>query len=299
MTDQEVFQKYDRAMAEYAKKIFPAFPRDLAIQRKPYQPFLKMVHDFYIFCSYLADNGLFPEDKPYLPLRTLFAKGSLAVFGVFITMNHGLSTEASALLRSHFESYLNVKLILAKDAEERMILYDNFRYVEQWNNLQANRSLLASGKLADEDFKSTYTYERIVEVEQNYQRVKSDYHSTQPYHWAWKLFRNEIKGGRNPSIRFVADKVDLSFDYVKVYGALSISVHNSPSLLNLVGDVSSVSLAPRFTDLIYDTGVLAVDYMACIIEELAAYLNFGAPNEISTYVAAFSVAVADEAKKRI
>jgi hypothetical protein len=295
LSDDEIFQKYNNAMSEYASKVFPAFPRYLDSQRQPYLLFLKMVHDFYLFCSYLVEHDLIPENKACVPLRTLFAKASLALYGIYLTLNNGLDTEASVLLRSLFESYLNMKLILSSDIDERMKLYDDFRFVERWNNLQANRNLLATGKLSQKDFESTYSVERIDEVERDYNIVKINYHPKQPYHWAWKIFRHEIK--RNPSIKFISGKLGLSFDYVKLYSTLSISVHASPCLINDVGVGSSISLAPNFTNSIYNSGVLAVDYMASIIEELATYFKYAEPDEISKYVSAYSLAVMNEANR--
>lgn len=294
MNDKEILEKYDKALQEYADKLLPAFSKHLQSQSAPFDPLFKKLFYFYIFCSYLADSNLFPGYGKYTCLQTLYAKASLSLFGIYSCSKDGLVTEVAVLLRSLFETYLNVKLLLKEDSEKRLNLFEEFSFVEKWNSLQANKKLLKDGKITKDSFDKTFTPALVKEIEEKYSIVKSNYHPTQPYHWAWKIFKDETKDQRNPTIRFIANKLDLSYDYVKVYASLSISVHNSPNLLNLLSSENVISLAPYFSRLIYNFGCLAIEYMAYVIEDIVSYLGFGEPNEISTYVNAYTTAVNKE-----
>jgi len=294
MREKEIVEKYDRILKEYANKVLPGFWHTLQNQRRPFQPFLDKLFNFYLFCSYLADSNFFLNDERYPSLNILYVKACLALFGIHNCLQYGLVTESAVLLRSLFESFLNVKLILQKDTEERMRLFDDFRYVEQWNSLQANKNLLKEGKISKEIFDRTFTPDLINKIEKNYLSVKSNYHPTNPYHWAWKIFKNETKNQRNPTIYFIANKLGLSTDYVKVYGSLSASVHNSPSLLNLVSTGNVITLAPNFSESIHNIGCLALGYLSELIDDLVGYLGFGESGEISTYLSIFWIRACNE-----
>lgn len=294
MNDEEILEKYDKALQDYANEVIPGLLHLLENRRRPFQTFFTKLFDFYIFCSYLADSNLFPDDERYVPLSVLYAKASLALFGIYSCLQNGLVTEGAILLRSLFETYLNVKLILKDDTEERLKLFNEFHYVEQWKNLQANKKLLKEDKLSKDSFDKTFTPTMLKQIEEKYFLVKSNYHPKVPHHWAWRIFKDEIKGQGNPSIAFIADKLDLHIDYVKVYGALSISVHSSPNLLNIVSAGNVISSAPNFSQSIYHVGCLAIGYMGSLIEDVVQYLGFGEPNEISTCISAYTLILHEE-----
>lgn len=284
----DILEKYNKELQNYADAVFPGFPRYMENHRGPFLPFLKRLFDFYLFCSYLVDSGLFPDEERYQPLRILYAKASLSLFGIYSCLSNGLLTEASVLLRSLFEAYLNVKLILECNTDERLRLYSEFQHVEQWNNLQAHRNLVSEGKLSIDQFRKSFSDDLVREVDLNFSRVKESYHPTQPYHWAWKIFRDMIKQARNPTISYIADHLGLSLEYVKLYGPLSISVHNSPSLVHQVSKGADITLAPQFTKTIYNNGALAVDYVAHIVVAVVRYFGFRDSDEIVVYTTAFA-----------
>jgi len=273
----------------------PHFPIYLEQQRQPYNPFLKKIFDFYLFASYLMDSNLFPEDEKYRVLGILYAKGSLSIFAIQSCLQNGLVSEAAILLRSLFETLLNVKLILVSDTDNRLRLFEEFSIVEQWNNLQANQRLLNEGKTTKETFERTFKDIRIQEIQQKYDRVKSNYHPKKPYHWAWKVFAKSVND-KNPSIALIADKLGMNEDYVKVYSSLSLSVHNSPNLSHLIINENVISSTPNFTNMIYTIGSLAVNYMADIVELVCHHFNFGEPDEIPTYVSVLALSIYDEHK---
>lgn len=296
LSDSDILKKYNAELQSYANVVVQPLENYLEKERQPYQPFLKRLFDFYLFSSYLLGVGLIPKEDKNKPLGILFVKASLTFYGVYTSLQNGLVTEASTSLRSLFEAYLNIKLILQEDTETRLRLYDNFAKVERWNNFQANLRLVEEGKLTKEDFAKTFNPELIEKTKAEYEEVKTDYHPTRPYHWAWKVYSATPKD-RNPSISFIAKHLKLDLDYVKVYSSLSISVHNSPSVINLVSNGHSISLAPKFSEMISTIGGIALDYIIKIIEVVVEHLRFREPNEIKVYMDNFILAVMDEAEK--
>jgi hypothetical protein len=294
-SDSEILKKYTQQLQHYANKVMPHFPKYLENQRKPFNPFFKKVFDLYLFSSFLVDSHLFPDDEEITGLRILYAKASLSLFGILTCLENGLVSEGAVLLRSLFEALLNVNLILEKDTDERLKLFYDYRYVDRWNNIRANKRLLSEGKTTQETFDKTFTSAQLKETEENYSRVRSNYHPSRPYHWAWRIYSNETKG-ENPSINFIADKLNLAEDYVKVYSSLSISVHNSPNLVNIMQTRKGISLAPNFQKTIYLVGCLAVRYMAEIIESVTRSFKFN-DAETHAYVSAFLLAIYEEYKE--
>jgi Family of unknown function (DUF5677) len=296
LSDNDILKKYDVELSLYANSVQNSFHYYLEKECVPYQPFLKYLYDFYLFSSYLVDNDLFKNDDKYLPLRLLFAKSCMTFYSVYLLLQNGLLIEASILLRSLFEAYLSVKLIVQQDTDERLRLYGNYSKVERWNYLQSNKKLVQVGKLRQEDFERTFNAQLVKNIEAEYEDVKSDYHPQKPYQWTWKIYQPILKGN-NPSNRFIAQQLNLEFDYVKIYSLTSGFVHNSPNLAKLISDGNAISLSPRFGDLIYSDGCIALDYIAKIIELNVSYFRFREPNEIKTYLDHYVLAALDEAKK--
>ncbi len=288
---QEILDKYNNILEEYTNKVMPKLGPVMDRQRQPYKTFFKKLFDFYLLTSYLADSKVFPDDGKFPGLRILYAKSCHSILGIHSCLKNGLASEAAVILRSLFETKLHVKLILENNTTERDNLYNEFHFVEKWNNLQAKRLLVSNSIISQEDFNSGYG--DIDQIEKDYQRIKQNYHPSHPYHWAWKLFNQDLKG-KNPNIKIIADYLGLSDDYVRVYGALSLSSHGSPNLINSLTSSGSISTAPIFNDQIFTIGCLAVGYLANMIIGICGFLKFGDDDEISIYTNAFTLSIVDE-----
>lgn len=296
-TPNEVLKYYDAELQQYANKVVAPFNQYLDRSVAPFRPFFKYLFDYYLFLSYCADNGIIKSDEQYAPARVLFAKSCLAYYGVYVSLQNGLPTEAITSLRSLLEVYFNVKLLFEKDTENRLTLFRNYQIVEQWLNIQANKDLVARGKMTQEMLDKTYSSKMILEIENQYQTVKSDYHPQRPYHWAWKIFSGGDVKINNPSIKTIAKHVDLEIDFVKVYSSTSLSVHGSHNLINILEESGSISISPKFSNMIYTDGCLAMDYMSHIFLTIVRYFKFQNPDEIELYDSHFALAILDETKK--
>lgn len=289
----EILKRYNTELQNYANRLAPQFNKYMEHQRRPFNKYLKGIFDFYLFCSYLTDNGLFPVDEKYKPLKILYAKGTLSLFGIYSCLYNGVVTEANISVRSLFETYLYTKLILESDTDNRLRLYDDYIYVARWNDYKENKKLYENGTIDKGTYEYTYNSERINTVVNDYNKVKHNYHPSRPYSWAWKIYKDE-NNNNNPSIKFISEKLHEEIDYVKVYSPLSVSVHNNPAMINLLSTKDSISLAPKYTESIFHAGSLAVDYTAKITELLIDYFDYGNVNELKIYIREFVLAILDE-----
>lgn len=282
---EEILEKYDKEIANYASETLPGYNNYLKIKSQPYKKFYDQLLQFYLFSSYLVDSKMFPDDNETESLRVLYARAAVTFNGIIICLSNGLLAESSVLLRSLFENKITVELILQKDSLNRIKLFNDFRYVERYNNLKLNRELLARGVIDEDTLYKTHDKDRIKYIEQKYNDVKNNYHPKIPYQWAWKLF--QFKNKRNPSMKDICKELGYEFDYVKIYSPLSISVHSSPLGEYSVTDPekNAITLVPLFTDLIFIDGCLAIDYFSTVVLKiLEFYLDKSKFNELKYYI---------------
>lgn len=285
MKIKDILEKYDSELQKYANDTLPLFHQYMESGSLPYNKFLDKLFQFYLFCSYLVDLKYFPEDNENEPIRILYSKACKTYYGIVTNLRQGLSSEAIILLRTLFENLLTVELLLQKDSGERLKLYSNYKHVERWNSLQANKKLLAKGVITEDRLHKTFDENRIKVVETKYNEVKENYHPKAPYHWAWKVFKDKLKN-RNPSIYFISKELGYEIDYVKLYSTFSISAHGSPLIENLVTDSKSntITLSPIFTKQIVGIGCLALDKISKIVIMIAQkYLKPDIFREINIY----------------
>ncbi len=264
---------------------------------RPYQDFLNDILRFYIFMSFLVDSGKLPPGKEIAPLMSLYSKAGLSLFGVIICLQNGLVSEASILLRPIFENLVTVETIVQNTAYQSMGLYCGYEDVLKWMNLEENKKLVTEGKAEAEQFKLFFTPERQKEVQARYEAIKHNYHPKKPHHWAWRIFKNELKGG-NPSIRFLARKLSLDEEYLRVYSSSSLMVHCAPQIKNIMIYNDSISLAPDFSDLIYTMGIKGLQYSCSIVKAIILFIEPQGATEMTEFVDHFLTAVCIRVRDR-
>jgi hypothetical protein len=291
MSVYEMLDQYDEKLKNYSDECVPIYKNSLNKGRQPYELILKGLFDFYVFCSYLLDENIIPKDDESSTITKLFIKGSLNLHGIYTCLNSGLNSEAPTLVRSLLENYLTLKLLLEKDTDERIKLYENFKYVQQWGSIKKNLDLLEAGIITLPQFQATNPKHRIDRLEKKFDKIKSDYHPKRPYHWAWKIFKENHKTP-NPSLRQIAYHLNEQFDYEKTYAVLSISVHSSPLIENMIKNGKSFTLVPSFSTRTINLTLLSIDYMGKIILEIVRkYSDENTISDMENYIPAFSLAV--------
>lgn len=287
MNFEEVIQKYEDKVSKYHTESQILFQEYIKEKRKPYNKLLKGVYDFYIFCSYLLDEKIIQPNSENNTIFGLYSKSCLSLYGIYSCLSEGLSSEAAALLRNQFETYLNIKLILESDIDYRIRLFNDFKYVQRYLSIKQNQNLLSKGLIKEERFNKTYPKQLVDETQKKYDEIKHNYHPKIPYSWAWAIFKDKING-RNPSIRTIAIHLGEEFDYVKLYSTMSISVHSSPLIENLIGEGEVFTLAPLFNEHIVGLSFLSLDISGKVISELLnKYADIQTSEEISTYMNAY------------
>ncbi len=296
MNYKAVIDKYNNELTHYTKEVVPGFENYLKKSRKPYQKILRALYDFYMLLGYIVDEK-FPDNKEQnqdnTPLMMIYSKSCLSLFGIYSCLNNGLVSEAPDILRNLFETYVNLKAILEKDTKNRIKLYHDFKYVIRWNQYQANLKLLEDGIIEHEDFEKSMPQELIKKTKKEYDEIKNRYNSQRPYHWAWLIYRDELKSRKmqNPSLKFICEKFSILDDYVKIYSTLSTTAHINSNIEYLVTIGDSITPTPSFSKNINLTSLLAITYCSKIARGIIDYLNIDDKDEVILFIKNFVVAV--------
>ena len=291
MSLEAIIQKYEEILSEYYKESQIIIDRYIKEKRRPYTKLLKGIYEFYIFCSYLLDEKIIKPSAENDIILGLYSKSCLSLYGIYSCLKDGLASEAASLLRNLFETYLNVKLILEFDSDYRIRLFNDFKYVQRYLSIKQNQDLLSKGLITEERFEKTYPKQLIDETYNKYDEIKDNYHPKIPYSWAWAIFKDKING-KNPSVRTIAIHLGEEFDYVKLYSTMSIPVHSSPLIENIIGDGKVKTLAPLFNEHIVGLSFLSLDIVGKVISELLnKYSDTQTTEEINTYMNVYFVSL--------
>ncbi len=244
----------------------------LAQEARPYQNFLNEILRFYIFMSFLVDSGKLPPGKEIAPLMSLYSKAGLSLFGVRTCLQNGLVSEASILLRPLFENLVTVLTIVQNTASQSVKLYADYEDILKWMNLEENKKLVTEDEAEADQFTLFFTPERQESIQARYEAIKCNYHPKKPHHWAWRIFKDELKG-RNPSMPFLARKLSLNKEYLRVYSSSSLMVHCSPQIKNVMIYNNSISLAPDYSSLIYTMGIKGLEYSCSIVKAIISFVQ--------------------------
>lgn len=259
----KILNDFDRNLKEYIKSIFPNFNKNMFEKSSPYKIMQEFLFRLYLLSSYVIDRNLIPKDKIPKVIQKLYVKASLSILGIYSCLYNGLPSEASIIQRSLFDLFLTVKIILEDNTEERMNLYENYQYIQQWRNIQDNK-----GILSQKEFEDQFNQQIIQDTEKKYNEVKANYHPKSPYHWAWKIYRIESKD-KNPSIRFLCKKFGYLKDYVKIYSTCCLVVHGSPLIENIMTTPDGrLSIVPIFDESHVSLSVLSMELFSIIIKEI-------------------------------
>lgn len=280
--DTQIFNKIEININQYIDKFSKPLKVKLDKERGKYNYALELLYKFYLINNYLFDNIFEPIEGDNDLLLSLCSKSSLNIFGIYNCLNNGLFIESTILIRSLFETYVNVELISREDSYNRLKLFSNFHYIEVYNHLKENERLLEKGIInklpVNKDFRK-----KIIE---KFNQVKNDYNPSRPYHWAWKIFKDDLKNNQNPSLKFICSKLgsDFEFDYLKLYSTFSKPVHSSPTIQNVIKKGDVISNAPQFNDLLFGDVYITIDYNIKIIKRTLEYYKPKDYNDFIIYL---------------
>ena len=267
----------------YEKYVAERIDSFMAENRKPYTEFFNGLFRFYYFMSFLLDKEKIKSGNNTSPLMTLYSKAALSLLGVVSCLQNGLAGEASFSLRSIFETWLTVKVILEDSVHERLCLFRDYEHIVKWLDIENNRKMIAKGLLTTDQFDSIISPALREEVEQKFRQIRQNYHPKVPYHWAWKIYKEKTKG-QNPNVGFLSEHFQALPDYNQVYSSTSALIHSTPQNMNVMVAGDSFTISPNFTRLIFSVGIKALEYCCEIVKEVVAFLNPEKSPEIVNYV---------------
>ena len=122
----------------------------------------------------------------------------------------------------------------------------------------------------EEEFNRLFNEETIKISQENYEKVKDNYMGSNPFHWAWKIFKNELNKGKNPTLSFICKKLGLEKMYYQTYGLNSIVVHSQPPMSNMLIQKGGITPSPNFNETIKNIAAssssLVIDIILLVLE---------------------------------
>lgn len=257
----------------YIDRIEKKFENHMRIERFRYRFFLKNLEYFYYMTTYISDQKSEAKGENSI-LFSVYNKAALDLYGIFNCLNSGLEIQASILLRSLFENFIDVLIIFEDESQipSRINLFSNFSHIKRWKHIdeifEANKKYSSISQVLEEKEISSYhnLYEKF---KMNYQFDKLN------PHWAGKVFETKFGKNKNVNLYNICEYFGEHCleEYLRVYTSLSISVHNSPALREHFQKDGSIYNAPQFSSSIIDISVIAIDYCQNIIYPILEFLK--------------------------
>lgn len=294
--EQKLYDYYEQETQNYFNKIFPGLKRLLSEGKEPYKKHIAFLYDIHLFQNYLLDDQeKYFKTTASISISAFYSKAASDILCLYQCLNQGQIISSMSIERNIFESFVNLKLILERDTVNRIKLYEEFRYVQQWNRIEEYKKYIevinSDPNISDQkkkeevnDFNKLFDDDLIKSTSVNYFKVKENYLAGRPFHWAWKLFKDEIQKGRNPSIFFICKKLGIEKMYLQFYSLNSIVVHSQPLMSNMLTQKGGITPAPNFSDPIKNIAATSSVLVIDIILLVLSYAKSPKYNEIKDYL---------------
>jgi hypothetical protein len=291
----EVVKEIDAEMDSYIAHIYEPYKKVLNSKRAPYQKQLDFLSNFYVLLHFISDKYRnFFNTLPVNALGLFYSKIGSDIISIRQCLFMGQLLSASSIERNIFETYVDTLLILENDTEERIRLYMDYEHVELWlkyeeykrdlTDLESNPDIAGDQiESARYHFNQLFKKEEIPLLVEAYEKIKDNYHPKTPYHWAWKIFKDKIKG-QNPKLNFICKYLGIYDDYQQVYSTASLAVHNSPLMRNFLSDGEGMSSIPIFNETLKSIAGISLNLSIEIINKIFRYINFPDVDRIEFYL---------------
>jgi hypothetical protein len=201
---------YDQELQELAKRLSVAEMNAAQYAGPALVEPLNRLESLYLFYRYLVERGIAATAPK--GIRILYAKIANCLIGILRLLQAGQPGPAAMVLRSLFETAVNLQVILKEDAPARSQLFEDYIFVER-GKAEGTEAQKAANKAALE-------------------KVRANYHPTHPYSWCWKIARSKKKKNGipdNPNLRELCEHIGHPEYWEQVYGLLSAAIHPVPS----------------------------------------------------------------------
>lgn len=292
----QVINFYKSELNKYKDIVDQGLKKLLDEERTPYLKQLNALYDIYLFQNYLIDyqNEYF-NNLTNKALILFFSKTAGDIFSLRQCLMVGQIVSASVIERNIFETFVNTKLILEKDTGLRSQLFEEFQDVQIWERmktykkyieeLNVDKMIVNEVKVSEKKyFEALYKDIDIEILKSNYERIKENYHPQYPHHWAWKIFKDEIKNQKNPNLGFICKKLGLYSDYLHVYSTTSLAVHNQPLLANMMTKDGNLTSIPIFSENTNSIAGISAGFVIDIILMIIEFAKSKSSDEIEIFL---------------
>jgi hypothetical protein len=272
MTEAEIIQRHDHALAAYLTAVNEKAPAYITRQRAPYMDILNAGKNYYGYMSYVLDQ-MDATSGPHSPM-VLYVQAAEALDGMLACLWNGCATSAFSVLRALFETEITLALMTERDVEVRARLYSEYEHVGRWQNLHNMQELVAEGLLSRTDFDAKYPPDIIREINDGYDRVKANYNPNRPNHWAWDILRRPSNNATwNPSLKSVCSHLRRLYDYNMLYTPLSMVAHaSSRSRVALSTPDGQITLGPNYSERTAEFVMMGLGFAHKALDHMVAYL---------------------------
>lgn len=207
---------YPRELKELADGVSAFDSAEMVKIGEKYGKRLQTLTHAYLCLRYLIERGDLNASAP-VGIRILYAKMVEGVGSILLLLRHGLPGPAAQVFRSTLETSIHLQVILrdAEAIEERVRLFEEFLFI------QRRESHTGPG----------VTEEQRARNEQEFQRVKGNYHPVNRFSWAWKVCPSKKKRDgvpNNPNLKDLCIFIGHPEYHEILYGPLSDTTHPVP-----------------------------------------------------------------------
>jgi hypothetical protein len=279
----KLYNHYEEECQKYFNKVYPGLKRILNEGYEKFRDALNVLYDLHIFQNYLLDaQEEYFKREASICISTFYSKTASDILCLYECLRQGQIISSMVIERNIFESFVNLKLILQSNTKERIKLYEDFAIVQRWNRIkefeeyiekQKKAGILSDEKLKEEEdrLKKVINEEERKRINEDYEVIKNNYLEGRPFHWAWKIFNNELQKGRNPSLSFICDKLGISAAYLQVYSLNSIIVHSESLMTNMLVQNGGITSVANFND---NLKSIAASSMSLAIDIILMVLHY-------------------------
>jgi len=252
----EIKKHYESELNSYKYTLLPKLNESIISERALYNTEIDGLLNFYLLSLYLLDNSkIYFTEPAKFSLNFIFTKTATDIISLHQCLSIGQKISSSYIIRSIFETYVDLKIISIQDSELRMKLYQEFQIITKWNHYCNYKNYIAKLVKSDnhelleevqENFDRLFNKKEIAELKVNYKNISCNYHPKKPYHWAWSIFKGKLNG-RKLTLKFICEEIGLYNDYLQIYSSTSIATHNDPLTINLLIKNGNATPSPNFS----------------------------------------------------
>ncbi|MBC8401300.1 MAG: hypothetical protein H8E14_07415 [Candidatus Marinimicrobia bacterium] len=268
---------------DYFEEFYREITNRLVNGRKKRKTVIQGINNLYILYHFLIDKkGVLKTECSQNALSVLYVKCMHSINGIYLCVNNGLITETPALLRTLFEAYLTIEIILEKDVESRINLWYEYSGIIRKHYLDDIKDSYLKKEISKREYRELISIDQEKKVIKNYMNIKSQYNNgKRNTKWYWSLFNNVLDRQNNKTI---SEYLGLKDDYNSFYNTTSKLIHINPIIDSFLFDNGIRTTGPIFNDTNRALGGASVGIGCKSLIKLLEYFQFEQLNELEPII---------------